>query len=327
MSLPLARITLRQHRFEVGVAILACLVVAAWALSVRLQLDGLGISSACVEAVAGSGHLPETCASGVESYIAILRAQGQDVLRVGSLLPIGIGLLVGVPLVGRELETGTAQTAWSLDASRVRWLRRRLWPMALVAGLAVGLAATATELLAGAEQAVGRSALALLGSFGLPLLARFVAALGIGLLAGSLVPRAVPASILGLVLCLGLIVGVSQARDTWVRSQAPIVHTTEPGERLWIDTSWAWQTPDGDILTREEAEALVPADVALLDAGDAEGTNAGYWLQSRGYERLPMGIPEREAMDWFVYEPLLYLGAGFASVAAAFVVVDRRRPT
>lgn len=327
MSLRLARVTLRQHRFEVSVAVVAAIIVAAWALSVRLQLDGLGIPSGCLETAGAGGDQAEACASGVESYIAILRAQGQDVLRAASLLPIGIGLLVGVPIVGRELETGTAQTAWSLDASRVRWLRRRLWPMALVVGMAVGLAALATELLAAADGAVGRSTLALLGSSGLPLLARLVAALGIGLLAGSLVPRAVPASILGLGLCLGLLLGVSQGRDAWVRSQVPMLHTAEPAEHLWIDTSWSWRAPDGAFLTRAEGHALVPAEVALLDAGDAEGTNAGHWLQRRGYERLPMGIPERQAMVWFVYEPLLYLGAGFTSAAAAFVVVDRRRPT
>ena len=28
-----------------------------------------------------------------------------------------------------------------------------------------------------------------------------------------------------------------------------------------------------------------------------------YWLSSWGYEFLPMGIPETEAMVWYVYDP------------------------
>jgi hypothetical protein len=70
----------------------------------------------------------------------------------------------------------------------------------------------------------------------------------------------------------------------------------------------------------------VPDDLEDLDAGDAEPSYSIRWLTSRAYEFLPMGIPERNAMTWYDYDPLLYVVAGVGATLATFVTVDRRRP-
>jgi hypothetical protein len=47
----------------------------------------------------------------------------------------------------RELETRTAQTAWSLSPSRTRWLANQIWPLVLVAGTAIVIASIASSML------------------------------------------------------------------------------------------------------------------------------------------------------------------------------------
>ena len=67
-------------------------------------------------------------------------------LALVPIFPVVGGLLVGGPIVARELETGTARLAWSLGPSRLRWFAQRVVPillMFLVAGLAIGVTADA----------------------------------------------------------------------------------------------------------------------------------------------------------------------------------------
>lgn len=44
------------------------------------------------------------------------------------ILPLFIGLFLGIPLVAREIETGKAPTVWALVGARGRWLVGRLVP-------------------------------------------------------------------------------------------------------------------------------------------------------------------------------------------------------
>ena len=47
---------------------------------------------------------------------------------VAVALPFVVGILLGVPIVGRELELRTAALAWSLSGDRRRWLLSRVVP-------------------------------------------------------------------------------------------------------------------------------------------------------------------------------------------------------
>ena len=55
-----ARVTLKQHRFEVTVAALAAVAAAALGLSIAIRIDALHVSQACLDQVRasqdGSGH-------------------------------------------------------------------------------------------------------------------------------------------------------------------------------------------------------------------------------------------------------------------------------
>lgn len=63
---------------------------------------------------------------------------GRDV--VGLMIRSGHGRSArgrGVPIVARELEARTAQTAWSLSGSRLRWLLRQMAPILILLGVTV----------------------------------------------------------------------------------------------------------------------------------------------------------------------------------------------
>ena len=55
------------------------------------------------------------------------------------LLPAVLGVFWGVPMVSRELETGTHNVAWNQTVTRARWLGTRLGAGALTAMVATGL--------------------------------------------------------------------------------------------------------------------------------------------------------------------------------------------
>jgi hypothetical protein len=68
----------------------------------------------------------------------------QDVLYVGTtlvlyLLPAVIGIFWGVPMITRELESGTHSLIWNQTITRKRWLTTKLGYGVLVAAVAAGL--------------------------------------------------------------------------------------------------------------------------------------------------------------------------------------------
>ncbi len=271
---------------------------------------------------------PAGCEPGLGSYLGIVLNQGDDIFLIMAFLPFAVGLLVSTPIVAKELESGTAQTAWSLNGSRARWLRRQVWPIATCVSIAVALAAITTDLLARDYLTTGGLALPLLGLHGLPVLARFLAALGLGLLIGSVVPRTLAALVIGGLLCLTLYVGISQALDVWIDAQDASARM-EGETRLWtFNGDWQWLAPDGRLITAAEVSDLVPDDLEQADVGLIQPFYTAEWLEERGYQLLPLGIPESEAIEgWYPYDMLLFSIVGVIGIAAAFVVVDRRRPT
>jgi hypothetical protein len=111
-----ARLTYRINRFEIHA------IVIVTALS-------LAVSAAVIAWIRNSGYLP--CLSGDGSINPIcfeLQDVGRWATRIASVstnlaafFPALAGLLLGGPVIARELDRGTARLAWSLGPSRLRW--------------------------------------------------------------------------------------------------------------------------------------------------------------------------------------------------------------
>jgi len=126
------------------------------------------------------------------------------------LLPAVLGVFWGVPMVTRELETGTHNLVWNQTVTRGRWLAVKLGTGALAAALAAGLLSLAvgwwaspidTMASAQPENALWtRISPALFGARGIAPIGYAVFALVLGVAVGILLRRTVAAMAVTLVV-------------------------------------------------------------------------------------------------------------------------------
>ena len=72
----------------------------------------------------------------------------QLLLRLSELAPFAVGILLGAPLVAREIDGRTAQLAWTMSRSRTRWLVGRIGFPVVVAVVSLGPLAWTSEVAA-----------------------------------------------------------------------------------------------------------------------------------------------------------------------------------
>ena len=150
---------------------------------------------------------------------------------------------------------------------------------------------------------------------GLIVIARGLAALGLGLLAGALMGRVLPVVLLALVAFVGCVVGVNMALDAWVRAEAVVIESgfsSSSADRI-VDV--VFRDPStGVVLSQDEVWALpAPPD-------DPE------WPLSV-YEEVPVGVPGTRVSEYVALAGGLYGAVAVVAVGVSFVVVDRRRPS
>lgn len=317
-----ARLTLKQHRFEVGGAVLGAFLLGVLALVVDARLRAINVPAGCFDVWLSAG--PEgagDCTAPVKAFAAINEEEAGKILAAMAVLPFALGLLAGVPIVGRELESRTAQTAWSLTASRLRWLLRQLAPILTLLGVAITFAALAANVLETTREPWNHSGFSDIELHGPPVVGRALGALGVGLLLGALLGRTLPAFIVGALLSILLVMGAGIARSAWLDTQKTVIpvdsSTGQPADPYALTFGQGWLTPEGAQIEDEESFARVPS-------GESD-PNA--WLRDQGYKQFIVGVREEVAMGWAPYEALGFGLVGMASFVAGIVVVNRRRPT
>jgi hypothetical protein len=198
-------LTWRQFRAQ---AVAAVAALAAFAI----LLAATGPHLASLYAASGlNGCHPATCASLASVWLSQLNAGHtyfmlyEFSVAVILIAPAVIGVFWGAPLIARELETGTAALAWNQTVTRTQWLAAKLavgglTAMAVTEGLnlmqawwaapigrAVGLGATSTFF------AMSRFNALAFASHGITPLGYAAFGYALGVTAGALIRRAVPA--------------------------------------------------------------------------------------------------------------------------------------
>lgn len=303
------RLTFKQVRFEalaMGGALLL-LTVALLAEAWRLQSLDL---AACASGIATP---PVDC----QRRLAEFDGQFMIVMLlevVGAVLTVFGGLVLGVAVVGREIERGTTSLAWPLARSRQRWLLMR-W-LVVGAGL-VGaslLVGWGVEALSAAMRTAGRA-----GAFeGIelraPILAvRTLAAFTLAVLTGALLGRTLPGLLIAVLVMPLLVVGVNLGMDAWLRSQAVRIDMNETNDARIVDTEWR-DLRNGQILSRLEYLTVTPPPDAAPD-----------W-DATTFEPIPIGVPGSRAGDYVLIEVLLLVGATAVGLGGTSRVVERRTP-
>lgn len=311
------RLAWRLQRWEFAFVVIGGLGLAAAALwqafDMRSLLTGCGTPSA---------------APACQFVYPFQSSHGNTVMLIQTLTavaPFFAGLLLGVPIVSREIEQRTALIAWPLAGSRLRWLGWRVAPALLISLVVMLVLAIAADLMAQAY--LPKSDLGFLQheSRGVPLVMRAMVVLALGVALGSLIGRFLPALLVGIALCVGMSFALGAALDHWLPSQVLTLEEA-PGELTTNPTNPAitevrYQMPDGRIIGAAEGETLISnAYEAAAEAGQPEPDPA----------TLPhevfTGISAARHGEVVLRESVALGALTLALLGFAAVVVRRRRP-
>lgn len=327
-ALTWARLSYRQQKWEIlllGMAVMGAIGVMLWITS---QLAGITAAFPECDFFLGDDQaaLTATCNQASQAFFGSY-SNAEIFLRNGWLFGFVVGLIVGVPLVARDIEHGTAHMAWTLGQSRTRWLLGRIAFGALVAvALLVGLAVV-TDLLGAAMQPnddLGRS-FHFEGNRGVIIVARGILALGIGLFVGAVLGRQLPALLLGLIVTGLLYAAVTFAIGKWNETDA--IET-------WYDEQFSAPLFVGSGVRLASGERVSMMDFygsgsevfqsenghLYGNAADAEGG-----LHPIGQEYI-LVIPGERYPEIMARSSLVTVGAGLLLMGGAAVVTNRRRP-
>lgn len=181
-------------------------VLAAYLLVTGLHLRDVIDSSGLLTCLARGGSR-QTCPDQALTFYRTFNSLtgGQPVVSYVALLSGVLGVFVGAPLLAREHETGTIRLARTQSVTRGRWFASRV----LVSGAVVAVAQTALTLVMGywrgpADELDGRFAPSGFDILGIVPLGYALLAFAIGVTAGGLLRRTLPA--LGVTLAAWLAV-------------------------------------------------------------------------------------------------------------------------
>ena len=214
--------------------------------------------------------------------------------------PLLIGAFAGAPLLGRELETGSFRYAWTQGVGRARWAVAILLPgavwVAVLAAAFGGLIAWHDHPLWQAD-ITPRLQASEFPATGLAVIGWSLAAYAIGVLAGYLWRRVLPALATAMVTAFGLAFATSKLRFHYL---APL--TTSSLDHVAGSetiTQW-WQHAGNHVSTPDLNLALRAGGVQQIQTGGGgkstpaspgEGTDPITYLIHHGY------------MQWSSYQP------------------------
>lgn len=294
-------------------------LLAAAAVVVRRNLAALNVPTSCFAELLATGPVAgSTCVTSAVNFFTIDNSQAVPLMQVMGIAPLIAGVLLGVGLVSREIETGTAGLAWSLSGSRARWLVGRVVPVATVlVVLLVVLAIASNDLVEAREPWVqpGQS-LVDRDAHGLILVLRGLVAFVLALIVGAVVGRTLPSVILATVVVVAMsAVGVSLSSE-WLK--ASIEYTTTRVDAVSLPGGLAFGS-----MSRDANGVVIPDDVAFSLA--PSGVDPASWVAEH-YENVWAVVPGTVYPRYVQAVSAVVVGILAVAAAALFVTVERRRP-
>jgi hypothetical protein len=163
-------------------------------LAVLLLVTGLHAAQAWHSALAGCAK-DGTCASLPGSPLPLSSPGIAFLVLATTAVPLLPGLFWGAPMVARELETGTSQFAWTQGITRRRWLAVGAGWLILAAAVIAGAVSALVTWWSGPDDALNASAFQA-NSFDVTDIVPVgyaIFAMALGICAGALLRRTVPA--------------------------------------------------------------------------------------------------------------------------------------
>lgn len=269
-------LTWRMQRWELSVLIGGSILLAAaagfvaWQMTVTLEGLELCYAGASVD------PLSAECRSLVDRG-NVWTALSPMLQGATTVVPFVVGILLGAPLVSREIEKRTAPIAWSLSPSRARWLARRTLPLLISVALALLLLGQATEalILATPPGDIGFAHLAMHG----PLVAvRGIAAFAVGVVIGLAVGRMLPAILVSGLVAIAMLIGLQLVRSEQMRTEAVWLDAADNNFLSGVVVYDSAFTDDasGEFVTFEEASDRFPGVFGMQGSGMPPGMSQVY---------------------------------------------------
>jgi hypothetical protein len=314
----MAWVTWRQHRLQLAVGGAMLLGVAIAAL-----VTGLPVFEA-YHRQALSSCLPPATRSGcdliVRHFVGEFGGRSQ-VARYLILLPALVGVFVGAPLLARELEHGTFRLAWTQAVSRRRWLLSKTALLALATGLGAALLSGLVmwwrhpfDVVSGHMSPSGFEI------EGLVVPAYAVFALAVGVLAGAMLRRTIPAMTLTLVVFFAVRLGIGRfIRPHYLPPEHVKANGLDPGTHAqdWVLNNSLVDAVGRHISAAREAKAIVHAQQARIDPQE--------YLLMLGWRRAVTFQPSDRFWIFQSIEAAIFFALALAIVLATVELV-RRRP-
>jgi ABC-2 family transporter protein len=250
-------VTWRQHRVALaGVAMLL------GGLGLYLLIMGLKIHSGYASMRSCHPAGSAACRLTGQLFTNDYYPTAQTMTGFLQVVPVLVGVFVGGPVLARELETGTFRFAWTQGCGRVRWAIVKLALLALV----VIVAAQAFSLLFTwyfqpwfAQGLDGGLAPQLFDLRGIDFAAWTLMAFALGVAAGALIRRTVPAMAAAMAAWTGLFF----ATFMFLRKhyQPPLVAGTAKASTPGFANNWTWAQwytgPNGKPVSQETIRAVM----------------------------------------------------------------------
>jgi hypothetical protein len=325
----MAWVTWRQHRL-----VLAAVVALFAAAALYLLVTGLPMHDAYA-AVAGCRPAgSDLCNKAVNDFLRTYAPGVGVTFGLLQAIPALIGAFAGAPLLAREFETGTFRYVWTQGFGRARWTIAKLVPLAV----AVAIAAAAFSVVVSwyvkpildAGDSNGPLYPTLFDLSGVALAAWTLAAFAIGLLAGILVRRVVPAMFATMAAWAGL--AFATGAFLRVHYEAPVV-TGSPNipTGAWI-ISQGWFKGGKPASLDLINQTFAPVDVRaitpnLFQPGPATPANLGdpvVYLIQHGLTQLTTYQPADRFWTFQWIEGGWLLALSLILIAATVWLVRRR---
>ncbi len=322
-------VTWRQHRLA-----LAGVVALFGAAAAYLLVTGLPMHDAYAAVAGCRPPGSDFCRQVANDFLGTYAPSVGVTFGLFQAMPALIGAFAGTPLLAREFETGTFRYAWTQGIGRVRWTVAKLTPLAVVVTIA---AAAFSMLVSWYVQPIldaGDDNGPLYPTFfdlsGVALAAWTLAAFAIGLLAGIMVRRVVPAMFATIAAWAGL----AFVTGAFLRAhyQAPVV-TSNPDipTGAWI-INQGWFKHGNPASLDVINQTLAPVDVRaltpeLFQPGPATPPNFGdpvQYLIRHGLTQLTSYQPASRFWTFQWIEGGWLLALSLILIAATVWLVRRR---
>jgi hypothetical protein len=225
--------TWRQFRTQTWITI-----GALAALGAILVITGRSIADAY--ATANVAACPGDCATAIDTFLNQVTTSTSGTVydlanAITYAVPALLGIFWGAPLFARELETGTYRLAWNQSVTHTRWLAAKLAVVGGAAAATAGLLSWAvTSWAHQIDQATGdRITPGLFAARGIVPIGYAVFAFVLGVTAGMLIRRTVPAMAATLAMYSAAVISMQE----WIRAHLVAVsHAINPLDTSSLDT-------------------------------------------------------------------------------------------